>query len=270
MLIVARRPDPDGAPMRAVARRSESDHRARPSPSHDPAEGARSPDGLRGAARRRSSPWPPRPWRRGSGRRPGPVVALCAERLNTSDYGFIIGQSYRVLHGEIPTSTSSRPDPPARPSSTSWTSCCHMPLVESSRLVALYPQRGRRSALRRRRAGPSTVAVDMDRAPRRRHRDALHRQHLPDRALVQIDGLIFVVGSLAALRLWDERGNLGLPGRRGPGPPAPRRCSSRASSRPVLPAGWVVLRLHGAPAPRWRRLVTAAVLIGLPVWPTWC
>ena len=232
--------------------------------SHDPAEEPAPPTAVRDAARRRElavATATMAAWFAG-------VLVLwwryAPNGYNTSDYGFIIGQSYRVLHGEIPHVDFIS----ARPAGSAFLHVVDfllpMPLVESSRLVALTLSVGV--------ALLSGVAV-LGRQPWR----WTWIGHLVVATATlftvntfqigpwyTIDGLIFVVGSLAALRLWDERGNLGLPvvGLLAAG--AAPLFKQSFFLAPVLAAGWVVLRLHERRLLGWRRLVTAAVLIGLP------
>lgn len=191
-------------------------------------------------------------------------LRLGANGYNTTDYGFIIGQSWRVLHGEFPHSDFIS----ARPAGSAYLHVVDfvlpLALIDSSRLVAL--------AIITLIGLASGVAVFGCRP----HRWSLTGHLVVLTAVLftlntfqvgawyTADGMLFALASVAGLRLWSQRRDAGLPALAllSAGV-APLMKQSFFLSVP-LAVVWTLVVLHRAGTLTWSRTVRVGLLAGAP------
>ena len=136
---------------------------------------------------------------------------LAPNGYNTTDYGFIVGQSWRVLHGEVP----HRDFISARPAGSAYLHLVDfaipLPLVESSRLIAIVIV-----VLIGLLSGVAVLGELPHRWSVTGHVVALTAvlftlNTFPIGPWYTADGMLFALASIAALRLWSEHAIKSLP-----------------------------------------------------------
>ena len=189
---------------------------------------------------------------------------LGSNGYNTTDYGFIVGQSWRLLHGEVP----HRDFISARPAGSAYLHLVDfalpLPLVDSSRLVALVI-----IVLIGLASGIAVLGKLPTRWSVTGHVVALTAVLFTLNTFqvgpwYTADGMLFALASVAALRLWDRRTTVALPvvALLSAGV-APLMKQSFFLAVP-LAVGWVLVRLYRNGALSWLRAVRVTLLAGLP------
>lgn len=189
---------------------------------------------------------------------------LAPNGYNTSDYGFVIGQSWRILHGEVPhlDFISARPAGSALLHTIDF--ALPLPLVESSRLVSILLSTGVTLF-----AG---VAV-LGRAP---WRWSWIGHVVVATALLftintfqigpwyTMDGLFFTVGAIAAMRVWEDRRGDDLPVLALLAAGTAPLFKQSFFLAPILVGAWLLYVLYRRRQLTWRRVGVAGLLGAAP------